>query len=283
MEAQKDFGGARAKKQQMKLFVPEGSFRLKVMHISVYTKKSNSPLSKYFCVPPEENILFMDQLIRTYKLQGNLGPLSNFTNFCSSIMTTNLCKKAFKYSIEQGNSKLWYHLRYGRITASKFYEAAHCSTDGVLVETILGAMSFKSVAMKRGQLLEKEVREMLKVDFPNIKECGIMLRTNYPIYAASPDGIDSNYVFEIKCPFKENTKKNYLKDGVINPKYMGQIQLQMLMTQRTKGVFCVASPNFEFDKQIEKVIVNFDSKLCQNYIEKCDLFWFKYVYPKLIE
>lgn len=283
MEAQKDFGGERAKKQQVKLLVPEGTFRLKVMHISIYSKKSISPLSTYFCPQPEENSMFIDQLIRKYKLQGQVGPLSHFTSFCSSIMTTRLCLKAYKNSIEQSNSPLWYHLRFGRITASKFYEAAHCSTDGTLVETILGALSFKSVAMKRGQRLEKEVRGLLKDDFPNIKECGIMLRNDFPIYAASPDGIDDDYVYEIKCPFKENTVKNYLKDGVINPKYMGQIQLQMMMTDRKKGVFCVASPNFEFDKEIKKVIVNFDLNLCQNYIEKCNLFWFQYVWPKLVE
>lgn len=198
-------------------------------------------------------------------------------------MTATLCTKAYKDSKEQANSFLWYHLRYGRITASKFYEAAHCSTDGVLVESILGGMSFKSLAMERGQRLEIEVRNLLKKEFPDIKECGLMLRFDLPIFGASPDGIDDKFVFEIKCPMKNTTVTNYLKNGVVQPKYMGQIQLQMLMSGRKKGVFCVALPNFEVSKEITKVIVDLDVNLCNDYIEKCKLFWFQYVFPKLMQ
>lgn len=50
-------------------------------------------------------------------------------------------------------------LRYGWITASKAYDAAHCNTlDGTLTETILGARKLRDTeAMKRGRLLESQV------------------------------------------------------------------------------------------------------------------------------
>ncbi|KAJ8713708.1 hypothetical protein PYW07_014078 [Mythimna separata] len=41
-------------------------------------------------------------------------------------------------SAGQSESKYWHNIRQGRLTASKLYEAAHCKTDGTLVEQILG-------------------------------------------------------------------------------------------------------------------------------------------------
>jgi hypothetical protein len=106
-------------------------------------------------------------------------------------------------------------MRYGRITTSKFWEVAHCnSPDGMLVEGMLGRLSFKpTVFTKRGLELEKEVLAKLKTAYPNIQETGVIINKEYPIYAASPDGINNTLVFEIKCPAKEKTFKNYLKDG----------------------------------------------------------------------
>lgn len=280
-EAQNDFGDHRSQKQHKKIVVIEGSFRKKVMDISV-TKNSSSVISRYFKPQPEVSIMLIDQMVSKYKLKAK--PKSpDFIKFCSSIMTARLCIKAYNDSKEQANSFLWYHLRYGRITASKFYEAAHCTTDGVLVESILGGMTFKSLAMERGQRLEIEVRNLLRNEFPDIKECGLMLRFDLPIFGASPDGINDEYVFEIKCPMKKTTVTNYLKNGIVQPKFMGQIQLQMLMSGRKKGVFCVASPDFEVTKKISKVFVDLDLNLCNDYIEKCKFFWFQYVFPKLIQ
>ncbi|KAJ8913990.1 hypothetical protein NQ315_008982 [Exocentrus adspersus] len=67
----------------------------------------------------------------------------------------------------------------------------------------------------------------------------------YPIFGASPDAIIDNFVVEIKCPTKEKTVTNYIKSNQIVNKYKAQIHLQMLATEKKKGLFCVADPNFE--------------------------------------
>lgn len=75
----------------------------------------------------------------------------------------------------------------------------------------------------------------------------------------SPDGIlTKNTVVEIKCPATENTLKNYLNNNKIAEKFYAQIQLQMHVTGFKKGLFCVASPNFETNNEIYIKNVDYD-------------------------
>ncbi len=51
----------------------------------------------------------------------------------------------------------------------------------------MGARGFKgNKATKRGQLLESEIFEQLSKKFKNIKKCGVIIRPDMPIFAASP-------------------------------------------------------------------------------------------------
>ncbi|GBP77503.1 hypothetical protein EVAR_98956_1 [Eumeta japonica] len=63
---------------------------------------------------------------------------------------------------EQHKSKLWYELRYGRVTASRAYEFSRCKTsDGTLMAVIMGGKIPDTTAMKRGRILEDEVRKTI--------------------------------------------------------------------------------------------------------------------------
>ncbi|CAG9793254.1 unnamed protein product [Diatraea saccharalis] len=107
----------------------------------------------------------------------------------------------WKTAVKDNDCPLWHELRYGRITASKAYDAAHCNTfDGTLTETILGASKLRDTeAMKRGRLLESQVlKEVEKICKIKINKCGLKLNTEYPIMGASPDGESSVYSIEIK-------------------------------------------------------------------------------------
>ncbi|KAF2878922.1 hypothetical protein ILUMI_27246 [Ignelater luminosus] len=88
----------------------------------------------------------------------------DFISFAKNEMFVEGCAEIAKIRRSQSESKLWYELRDCRITASKFYEIAHCKTkNGTLVEQIIGA--FKSInneAMERGRILEKEVVQELE-------------------------------------------------------------------------------------------------------------------------
>nr|CAI5865985.1 unnamed protein product [Callosobruchus analis] len=95
-----------------------------------------------------------------------------FVTYCKKIMENSDLEAVFDATIEQADSPLWHELRYGRVTASKIFDAAHCQTeDGSLVENIMGAYSFKeTVAIKRGKSLEKQVVAVLeKVENIKIK------------------------------------------------------------------------------------------------------------------
>ena len=58
-----------------------------------------------------------------------------FVQFCQMRMTTKECVEKANATKNQSLEDIWFELRYGRITASKFHEAAHCKvSEGCLVE-----------------------------------------------------------------------------------------------------------------------------------------------------
>lgn len=102
----------------------------------------------------------------------------------------------------------------------------------------MGAKTPDTHAMKRGRKLEssviKTVQNILK---KRVKPCGLFLSPQYPMIAASPDGICKDAVIEVKCPTSENTETNYIRNGNISEKYLAQIQVQMFVTKMRKGYF----------------------------------------------
>lgn len=43
---------------------------------------------------------------------------------------------------------------------------------------------------------------------------------------------------------------------------MGQVQLQMYMTQKQQGLFCVAEHNFEETQSVKIINVDYDEEYC---------------------
>lgn len=149
----------------------------------------------------------------------------------------------------------------------------HCKTlDGVLVERIFGAKVCKDTpAMRRGQYLEKFVlKEIEKEKRIKLDTCGLIIDHNNPIVGASADGINKEYVVEIKCPTMDKTIKNYVSNNKIVERYYAQLQLQMYLHKREKGIFCVASPQFEKkqNKSIQIIEVDLDKEYCKCLIKK---------------
>ncbi|KAK4882633.1 hypothetical protein RN001_005952 [Aquatica leii] len=241
------------------------------------------------------------QLLKYYDEANNLTKLSlhhlfinfgknqstaDFLMYASTNMLASVCQHTERATIEQQKSQLWYEIRYGRITASKLYAAAHCQkSEGVLVEQILGACKFKlTQAMKRGQILEKEVLKELEQSIKKkIQKVGLLVTGDHPELGASPDGLCEDTVIEIKCPSAAKTFKNYLtKDKQIVAKYKAQIQLQMLLFKRKNGIFCVADPNFEQTRQVTIVQTTLDEMYINDLITKAKLFWKNCIYPILL-
>ncbi|XP_018374671.1 PREDICTED: uncharacterized protein LOC108768651 [Trachymyrmex cornetzi] len=231
------------------------------------------------------NYLSLHRFLLKFYLNGGL--LSeDFLTFASSEMTQVLCDEAERLTQKQSDCPLWYELRYGRITASKLYEAAHCTTDSrSFVKQITGASKIhETSAMLRGKNLEKLVLSEVERELgTQIRSAGLYLLPNYPALGASPDGITNEYIVEIKCPSNKKTLENFLsKDKIINPKYIAHMHLQMLATGRKKGLFCVADSAFESTKTVQMQWLTYDSEVAQDLIEKAMLFWKKNIFPLLL-
>lgn len=242
---------------------------------------TNNHLMKFYKEPNNVEKLSMHHLQSASKATNPL----DFVEYCKLVMTADICKEAALATLEQHNSPLWYELRYGRITASKAYDAAHCNVlDGTLTQTILGASKLRDTeAMKRGRFLESQVlKEVEKVNKIKINKCGLMFNSTYPIMGASPDGESSVYSIEIKCPTSEKAMGRYISsENKVTAKYNAQVQLQMHFSNKAKALFCVADTDFETTKKVTILEVYYDRQLCENLLEKCNIFWNKAIFPKL--
>lgn len=231
--------------------------------------------------------LGVDQMLSEFISCNAETGVDNFLVYCQSIMTEDACSKLEDITRNQAKCSLWHHAKYARVTASKLYEAAHCHTpDGSFVERLLGAKLKQTKAMKRGIKLENLVIEKLKeiLHIDSVGNVGLVLTPEFPVFGASPDGIvGTEAVVEIKCPASPKACQTYIsEDGQIAPRYNAQIQLQMLMTHRKKGYFCVASPDFTETGHVEIVEVSFDQEYVLDLVSRALQFWKLNVYSKLI-
>lgn len=209
----------------------------------------------------------------------------NFLKFCKLQMDEKLILDVEKDTRYQCNSMIWQEMRYGRITASKAYEVIRCKTlDGCLVENILGAKIFQSSAMSRGLKLETDVLKVLSKETSiKFSKAGIFLSKDFPLMGASPDALNDDFVVEIKSPSSEKTSLNYIdSDGNIKPKCLYQLQMQMCLAQKRKGIFVVAHPNFEATKQITIKYCDYDSTLVHKILNEINHFWFENIYNKVL-
>uniref|UniRef100_A0A8D8T824 YqaJ viral recombinase domain-containing protein n=1 Tax=Cacopsylla melanoneura TaxID=428564 RepID=A0A8D8T824_9HEMI len=162
----------------------------------------------------------------------------------------------------------------------------YTTSDGSLVNTILGATKVKdSVAMERGRRLEKAVLAVVSKNKQlKIKNIGLVLNDKLPIFGASPDGVSEEYVLEVKCPMSEKSLPTYFSSDKTKPaeKYLAQIMMQMLMCNKKKGLFCVASPTFETENTVTVLEVNLDNMYVQALMDRAKNFWVNSVFPKLL-
>ncbi|GBP85042.1 hypothetical protein EVAR_48379_1 [Eumeta japonica] len=137
-----------------------------------------------------------------------------------------------KVTRTQHDSTLWHELRYDRITASRAFEFSRSKTnDGTLITLISGGKLPDILAMKRGRILEDQVRKTVSIKLgKKINKCGLILSKIHPMIAGSPDGICEDSIIEIKCPMSAKPFKKYICDGKPTQKFYVQVQLQTYLT-----------------------------------------------------
>lgn len=106
------------------------------------------------------------------------------------------------------------------------------------------------------------------------------LNGDYPVFGASPDAIAEDMCIEIKCPSKESSIKNYVtKNNKLTETFYAQVQMQMYFTNLQKTLFCVASPKFEENKNINVIPVEYDKEYCLAILKEAFTFWEYAIFP----
>lgn len=150
----------------------------------------------------------------------------------------------------------------------------------------MGFNTFKAnESAKRGTRLEPLViKQVEKLKQIKLQRCGLFLTPCWPVFGASPDAINDDLVVEVKCPSTSKTFTNYItNDSRVAPKCLAQIQLQMLLTGRRTGLFCVASPDFETSKKVTIIDVSFDNGFISSLLDRSLKFWKNAVFPLLLK
>jgi len=179
-------------------------------------KQLDSQLSRHHYLLKEREIttLSIHYLLIEFAKSG-CSNADDFLNFIKSNISVSSCQVVEKNTKNQYQDILWHELRYGRITASKIYEAAHCQkSNGSLVRSVISSTkSFDTIHMERGRRLEKEVISIVSKQVgENLKNSGFIILRNYPILGASPDALGSDFIVEVKCPSSEKTFTTYFNN-----------------------------------------------------------------------
>lgn len=198
-----------------------GSFLEEVVRHGLEQSSEGCLFQYYKAAPTLTEEVSLYHLMIKYSTTTTSKHADGFIDFCKRFLNHDICKRLYECTIGQSAKPLWFSARFGRITASKLHEAAHCKTySGSLVEIILGASKcFQTEAMKRGLHLEDKVLEVVE-NQRNIKcrKAGMAVKPEYPIFAASPDAVTDTACIEIKSPTSQLRVESFLKDGVIKKK-----------------------------------------------------------------
>ena len=138
----------------------------------------------------------------------------------------------------------WFAQRMGKFTASRFGDLM---TNARKKDEVLGATAVSYIYEKAAELLTEERKEIFgaALDWGNeyepickayyselkgvtIEEMPFVLINEYS--GASPDGMVDGELIEIKCPYNTSNHLKTAFEGYIDPKYMWQMQGQMLAT-----------------------------------------------------
>lgn len=164
-------------------------------------------------------------------------------------------------NIEQGTPE-WFELRKGKMTAS---HAQAIGNVGKGLETYIYEImaeyyssgekeQFSNEHTERGNELETLARHIYELEKGvDIEQVTFIEQDEY--VGCSPDGLVNDGLIEIKCPNDVEYLK-YLLNGEnqIDTKYIWQVQMQMLITQRQWCDLIIYNPNFKNPMLIFRIL-----------------------------
>jgi hypothetical protein len=130
---------------------------------------------------------------------------------------------------DQANSRVWFRMRTGRITASKFKSACRTDPANPSKSLILSVchpeiFRFSNEATRWGCQHESIALEVFSNrshhEDMKVEKCGLFISSDHPFLGASPDGIVQcsccgRGICEVKCPYchRDDTIEDAVEDG----------------------------------------------------------------------
>ncbi len=200
-----------------------------------------------------------------------------------SVIKSDVIDKIQQETSTQYKSRLWLELQYGRIRCSQLNDIANWKTkEDVAEATILGAYRIPRYEdyVKRKLRKRTILSEISKCYKTNIQQCGLLLDLAYPHFCATPDGLSSELVVEIKMPSTQEEYEKYLiNNETIPAKYFAQIQMQMFLASRQKALYCVVAPDFVKSGAVEYINVDLKKTFIEPLFAKAEDVWNKLLFP----
>lgn len=162
------------------------------------------------------------------------------------------------HNMPQGSEE-WYNIRKLKLTASN---AQAIGNQGKGLETLCRQLvceylskpkdSYTNLDIERGIELEEDARIVYSLNTDNnVQQVGFIEISDY--CGCSPDGlIGDDGLVEIKC-YSDKHYLDYVLDGIIDSKYIWQMQMQMMLTFRDWCDFVVYNPNFDNEIIIKRI------------------------------
>ena len=194
----------------------------------------------------------------------------------------------------QAASSLWAAERRVRLTASSAHRVCNVKNKESLAACLYDARSLGHLpAVRWGKANEAAaLKKYSEVSGRVVQKCGLFVCVDTPFLAASPDGVCSDRLVEVKCPYKKEVRENesllnagYLplardENGEVKLKeshpYFYQIQLQLHVTGHNLCDFVVYTP-----KDLCIVEVRKDESFTSSMVKRLTSFYETYYKPLL--
>ena len=198
----------------------------------------------------------------------------------------------------QDKNPLWYEERTKRLSSSMFGKICKgMESDKTdkhkLARSLLEVTKIKAPSLDHGRKYEDlAISAYISITDHDVKKCGIVVSSEKPFLACSPDGVISkSYVVEVKCPFTardkpiSNVTVPYLKQDSSsdyyleqNHDYYYQVQGQLYCTGAMKCDFIVYTINDIKFFQIKR-----NNQFIEKMVESLERFFHEYFKPSLLE
>lgn len=263
-----------------------------------------------------KNILLQNNFNKANEAKG-LRELRDMAAKMTFHLTMDTVKWVESATRSQSKSDLWHWVRIGRITASVLKNVVHTSNEFPPPKlTTLKSIchpylqKFETPATSYGRRNEPKARKVLerlwKTDHINteIMTCGVLLCSDNPFLAASPDAIGScsccgTFCVEIKCPFRlssdshldsqlsiqEIAQKPNSFIKIINDEvelvqahaYYYQMQAQIHISGADFGIFMIWSKSESITIKVPKNVDFWD-----HCVERSRKYFYNIIMPELL-